>query len=395
MCDRISDKLNIYEARSLGRFGNQLFDYIFMRLLAINNGSVFKNDIDFPSPFTVPRGSFQQKQKDLGLNYRECIPDFPMDFKYYKDHMSLIKSFFSLPKYTKKYDIVIHIRLDDALKPRETLYTVLPYNFYEEVVDKIKRKHKDLHNFKILCIARPINKKQEALLFDIVEFISSITGADVRTQSGSISEDVSALMSAPIVIGSVGSFWIWPVLLSNIPKEIYVPVFGQNNAYHFFKSLDRKITLEDKSLYPIKVHLKKKITMKSINKMYVKIPINRKSKRKSLKKSIKYSLQKLSKSKTVKNLNYRVVFTGIARNIEHDMPKTLRNIKRLNNMFKNPEDNYFIAYENDSDDRTLELLPDYDFPGHKIIITEKNIHNKYKNRTERIAHARNKVLDAV
>ena len=125
---------------------------------------------------------------------------------------------------------------------------MLPYNFYEEVIDKIKRKHKDMHNFKILCIARPINKKQEALLFDIVEFISSITGADVRTQSGSISEDVSALMSAPIVIGSVGSFWIWPVLLSNVPKEIYVPIFGQNNAYHFFKSLDRKITLEDKSL---------------------------------------------------------------------------------------------------------------------------------------------------
>ncbi len=272
MCDydeKINYKLNLYKSRSLGRFGNQLFDYIFMRLLAMQHGSYFENEIIFPEPFKVPIGTFAMKQVNTGLGkYKECVPDFPMDFKYFKNNLLLIKTFFKLPVIKKKYDIVVHIRLDDVLKANEPLYTVLPLSYYKNVLEKIKKRHGSLKNFKILCISRPMNKLQEKIFKDLVDYISLITGAHVETQSGSVTEDISALMAGSIIIGSVGSFWIWPVLLSSVCNEIYVPIFGQNLAYNFFKTSNNslKITAK-KTLYKMNINLKKKIITKTLKKL--------------------------------------------------------------------------------------------------------------------------------
>jgi hypothetical protein len=392
MCDHIKDPLDEYEARSFGRFGNQLFDYIFMRLLSIQHGSTLINDIDFPKPFNVPKGQFHLKQRNIGLNYRECIPEYPMDFKYFKNNMPLIKSFFKIPKMEKRYDIVIHIRLDDALKPSETLYTILPFSFYEKVLSSIKNKHGSLVNSKILCVARPINAAQNKIFGDIVLHVSELTGAEVTVQSGSVSEDIQAIMSASIVIGSIGSFWIWPALLSNITKEIYMPIFGQNKVY----KITSNQTIGGKRIYPIKVGLAKKITIKNLSRMY-----DTKNSKNFLNTSItrirsntnRPSKAKITKYKKLKKLPYSIAFIGIARNVEKDIGKTLKNIDKMNAMFSGP--NYFIAYENDSDDKTLEILNNYKFNGSKILIAEQGAHKSYKKRTERIAHARNVVLDSI
>lgn len=83
-----------------------------------------------------------------------------------------------------------------------------------------------------------------------------------------------------------------------------------------------------------------------------------------------------------------VIIAGCARDCSKYLPKVLNKIKELSTNKKV----YFIFYENDSKDNTLELLQNFIKDKTGIVITEKlNI----KRRTSRIAHCRNKILEHI
>jgi glycosyltransferase involved in cell wall biosynthesis len=83
-----------------------------------------------------------------------------------------------------------------------------------------------------------------------------------------------------------------------------------------------------------------------------------------------------------------VVLIGTARNIESHLPKTFDNIKIICDCF---EKSNVIIYENDSTDKTLQLLQNWakERPNAEII-TEKNVPGM---RTHRLAHGRNIVMN--
>ena len=243
----------IYKTRKTGRLGNMLFEYMFWYLMTCYYGGTFKNIYEpFPKPFDKLPNTFTINKHDEVFkylnfsNYHELIPGYPMNFKYYSHSRKLLKSLLNIETFTKKYDIVIHVRLDDVFDDSMAYddYTVLPFSFYDDVFKVIKKQHGSTCNFKILLIGRTIDSFQEKVLEDLTQFIRKVSGSkDVNKQTGTVTEDMTAIMSSPILIGSTSSFWCWPSFLSNICTEIHIPVFGQTHIYHYFEGPDAIIKI--------------------------------------------------------------------------------------------------------------------------------------------------------
>jgi hypothetical protein len=88
----------------------------------------------------------------------------------------------------------------------------------------------------------------------------------------------------------------------------------------------------------------------------------------------------------------RVLICGVARNVAPSLRIVMENIEQLGSRFK---DYKVIVYENNSTDNTVELFSNWAQSNpHVIFLTEKLTNEQLApSRTERIAAARNKVLD--
>jgi hypothetical protein len=82
-------------------------------------------------------------------------------------------------------------------------------------------------------------------------------------------------------------------------------------------------------------------------------------------------------------LNYNIIIVGCARNISKYLDNTLTKINMLKSLFKSTK---VFIYENDSTDKTLDILKDWENKGIIKLFSEKNVSGK---RTERLAHGRN------
>lgn len=83
-----------------------------------------------------------------------------------------------------------------------------------------------------------------------------------------------------------------------------------------------------------------------------------------------------------------VVLIGTARDIEGFLPTTFKNIQMICDCFKKSN---IIIYENDSKDKTLELLQNWSLTKKNVnIISEKNVPGL---RTHRLSHGRNIIMD--
>jgi len=82
------------------------------------------------------------------------------------------------------------------------------------------------------------------------------------------------------------------------------------------------------------------------------------------------------------------VIVGAARDIEKFIPDSFEKMEMIASLFKQSK---IIIYENDSKDNTLEQLIQWQNNNNNVeIITEKNVPG---NRTQRLAHARNTLLE--
>jgi hypothetical protein len=82
-------------------------------------------------------------------------------------------------------------------------------------------------------------------------------------------------------------------------------------------------------------------------------------------------------------LPYDVVIVGCARDIEKYLENTKQKLQMLKSLFRNTK---IIIYENDSIDKTLDILKDWERENFIQLITEKDVKGI---RTERLANARN------
>ena len=82
-------------------------------------------------------------------------------------------------------------------------------------------------------------------------------------------------------------------------------------------------------------------------------------------------------------LPYDIVIIGCARDIETHLPNARKKLEMIKSLFRSSK---IIIYENDSVDKTLEILSTWNNENFIKLITEKNVKGI---RTERIAYARN------
>jgi len=114
-----------------------------------------------------------------------------------------------------------------------------------------------------MIIGRPLDELQHIIFNDICYYIKTLTGSPyVMSQSGTISEDMTAIMSCKILISAVSSFAFWPSYLG-MTNEVHIPVFGQNKIYKFDKYKNPTY-----KTYLYKTSLKKKITKDTYLRMY-------------------------------------------------------------------------------------------------------------------------------
>lgn len=89
----------------------------------------------------------------------------------------------------------------------------------------------------------------------------------------------------------------------------------------------------------------------------------------------------------------KVLICGLARNIEHATPTTIANAERLGTCFS---DYAILIYENNSTDKTAELLSDWTKNNPRVHLKSENTPESELSpvRTIRMANARNQLLNA-
>lgn len=81
---------------------------------------------------------------------------------------------------------------------------------------------------------------------------------------------------------------------------------------------------------------------------------------------------------------------GCCKNVEQFLPSVLGNFDTIASWWKECK---IVIYENDSTDRTSAILHEWKAKGgHREIIQETNLSQRYPSRTERLAYIRNRLL---
>lgn len=91
----------------------------------------------------------------------------------------------------------------------------------------------------------------------------------------------------------------------------------------------------------------------------------------------------------------QVLICGICKDIAQAIPNTITNIEKLGNRFT---DYKVVIYENNSSDKTADLIKKWALKNKKVIFISENVPNSKLSsisRTEKIARARNKILEEV
>jgi hypothetical protein len=88
----------------------------------------------------------------------------------------------------------------------------------------------------------------------------------------------------------------------------------------------------------------------------------------------------------------RIIFLGCARDCEQRLEGTVKVLQRLGKSFMSHE---IVIYENDSRDKTRELLNKLSKTNRLTVIGSNELDALFPLRTERIAHARNSLLEWV
>ncbi len=106
-----------------------------------------------------------------------------------------------------------------------------------------------------------------------------------------------------------------------------------------------------------------------------------------------YAVERLNERATREYLSTKkIAFVGCARNCEVAIEKTVQEILKLSALFYQSR---IIVFENDSTDKTLEILERFKGDGTLELISILHLDSHLPDRTERLSFGRNKLLNRV
>lgn len=229
--------------------GNYLFQYVFWRLMSLRHGRPFADLVNFKfvhDPFELSAVAGARPQMTLeewdSFGIDMPIGEYMMDFRLYRRHRGLIKTALRPRPHARQYDVAVHVRLDDIFGEQEH-YTALPRSFYKRAVaNALAETRSERKSASVVLIGRPISRLQYEMIMDVADVISALND-DVRPKIvtyGSVSDDMTTLMSSTSVVASTSTFWFWPCFASNVTTSLHVPMWGQNLVYNFFSNATAK-----------------------------------------------------------------------------------------------------------------------------------------------------------
>lgn len=231
-----------------GRFGNNIFQYCFGRILAENLGFKLKADAipGFPNTATpvegydysdYPTQIITGQTVDLegvlkDKSKRKIVLDgFFQKYEYYKPYKNLIKNNWLLMDVQSKEcvmpdDIIVYVRRGDVI--REGI--ALPFSYYHEC---LKNTHYDR---VFLCT----DDSRDPFIFLFKRY-----KAIIHHSKNNYLNDFRFMMAFNKIIQSASSFSWWAAFLSNA-KEIYCPISLNG---HWSEGSEVNLTVDDETRY--------------------------------------------------------------------------------------------------------------------------------------------------
>lgn len=160
-------------------FGNNIFQYVFARLLAehhgmllshpkIENLGIKNNQFAFNKKYKTIKlnqrlyktGAYKKYFKKKYSNFNIDLYGYFEDFTIYKNHLKKIKKWLAFSKIKKnKKDLAIHLRLQNRLIQQNHFLNLIEPKAYSNIIKKFK--------FKQLHIITDIEKWQKFSAYDI------------------------------------------------------------------------------------------------------------------------------------------------------------------------------------------------------------------------------------
>lgn len=208
-----------YYTRETGRTGNTIFEYVYWRLRAKQDGKAF--ECTYPN-FYYSKADKYVPKTDIEDKQIKSVKEYPFSLEYYKNHREEIREFLHYEDTSLKYDTVIHLRLDDILNDCMA-YTLLPFSNYIELFKEIKNDVND-----ITIIGRAVDGMQEEYTECLRRSLEALMPDKKITISlnNSVKEDFDIISSCKTLVASTSVFWFWSSFLSNNVEKVFYPNWG-------------------------------------------------------------------------------------------------------------------------------------------------------------------------
>lgn len=179
--------LNMYNGSVLVNFtigfGNNIFQYCFARLLAEkNNFNLIHSEISqlsiqdkrkdhfdksLPTYLITDTNAFQAMEQKLPRgNY--IVQGYYEDYRFYKDHISRIRSWFPQFQIKNKKDLILHLRLQNRLIQKFHHMNHVQVDCYKRIIEKF-----DCENLHIITDAKKWDLYDKADIQEIRDEVAS------------------------------------------------------------------------------------------------------------------------------------------------------------------------------------------------------------------------------
>jgi len=167
------------------------------------------------------------KNHNDDLIYTDGNDQFNYDYNYnvqcYKASELIIE-----PNNINKYDVVVHIRLEDFIIINEVIHP-----------DCILKILKNIKNYSSYCLV--LNKPKSEIEKEYIKYIKNNIDFEINLQTGTVIEDFHIMKNAKVLICSCSTLSWVASFMSNTIETVYFPHKNRQSHESFCKPIDNTI----------------------------------------------------------------------------------------------------------------------------------------------------------
>jgi hypothetical protein len=221
-----------------GRFGNNLFQYVYHRLLASSRNERFCAPSPLPAhantmPCEIPEGGHGSDTVEEATLPMRGSPDYCNDVAPLYANQQTIRKWFAegVPELSSleplpDNEISLHVRLGDTWVIRHGLYPQFPARFWTSAIQNVHEREgwEGGREFVINLISDQPNHPYIQQLKRVLE--NYFPACSIQNGGGTQEEDWKRLYRSRHVVASCSTFSFWSTFLSPHVRNMIVPRHG-------------------------------------------------------------------------------------------------------------------------------------------------------------------------